>query len=258
MHRLTWASVSLVAAVAGSPALGTLLVNGNFEDGPTASNTAPGWNLVSGAAGGFASIQDALDPNGVTTQVLFMDDNNPDGGASFGVPRSEQLFASQSGLLTFSFDYIFGQTGGFPQQLTLESGGVNGTEVFLMNLNPARVEVTTPTGNVAVTPVSDPNNSFDDWYNFTVELDLVAGTMRGSVVNLTDGVDITTGGFATGLDLVGGPGLSIDALQIADPSGANPQADVLYDNFTLEVVPEPASLGLLAAGATLVSVRRRR
>lgn len=90
--------------------------------------------------------------------------------------------------------------------------------------------------------------NYGQWYHFTVH----------HKNNVASDIDVYVDGALLGTYTDRVPGLGVDLAQFGDSSGGGGYGNADVDNVSIgaPVVPEPAGLGLLAAG--LVSLRRRR
>lgn len=109
------------------------------------------------------------------------------------------------------------------------------------------VRGTTVAGSSMTSVLGNVGNIANQWVQLTVSINLdtnkVSATVKGATFNLPD-VPV-----ATSLAEI-----SLYTLPVSPPAGTSGFA--WYDDYTVEAVPEPATLAVLAAGA--LALRRRR
>jgi hypothetical protein len=88
-------------------------------------------------------------------------------------------------------------------------------------------------------------------FGWNVDFNAALGTYSATVTNLGGGY---SGSFSGNLEA---SGTSVGSFAVINQSSGGNQ-NVIFDNPTFSVIPEPASIGLLFAGATGLLLRRKR
>lgn len=161
--------------------------------------------------------------------------------------------APLTGAFTLSFDFLVGagsnnvyfrDTGSSSDALLIqlaEAGAGAPTQYFIQSRGQA--------GSIFYTPLVE----YGHWIRLTAKFDMDAGNPSNSTVELS-AVDLTTGAsLGSGSDELLSAVSQLDQLQFESNTAGGGTLEL--DNF---VVPEPASLGIVGLGATLVLARRRR
>jgi hypothetical protein len=209
---------------------------GNFEDGTT---DGFGTGTNSGVtAGTFSSPTSAVIDTGPATDptnVLDLTASGFNGGLSSGADLGYDFVQQGTGAQFLAndeivFDWIVpvsSATGGYSQLYNIILNAQGGGFKTVGGSSGATSPLATVTGTV------NQNPSFAGQVNqVTINYDAYKATIASN------------------------PGYIQLEFQTNDGGGA--PADILFDNFQLVSVPEPASIGLLACGAIPLLARRRR
>jgi hypothetical protein len=219
------------------------LINDDFQS--YGDDTALGavWPI---GVGTTATTYLDLDPTDALNQVVHQEDS------SVGSGRRDQSFAPttlqswQEIVWQFDFYDFAGNTTGPRQygQILAGSGGLS--ELIAMGQYNAATNHDNNKYQARVA-FGGPN-----WFNLNTDRSVGWHTFK-AVINPTT-VDFYVDGV---LDTAGVPQGGTDWYQARIGSGLSATADALFDNYSVVVSPEPASLALLVLGG-VVALRRRR
>jgi hypothetical protein len=219
--------------------------NGKFETFTTGLPT--GWTYTAGD--GSATLQDTTTVSpftnvyGTSTSSVAL----LDGATAVGNPTLSQTFTTQTGTVTMSFDF---RIGGFGAQPWL----IVGASDTAGNFNNIRIDdggqfrLNDATSTVFSTPLT-----IGTWYQVVFVLDYVAQTYSGSLTPF--------GGSAvpwSNRQMFNGVAANLSRITVGDNFGTASQQNSTLWLDNISVVPEPASIALMALGAGLFSQRRWR
>ncbi|MEO0476127.1 MAG: PEP-CTERM sorting domain-containing protein [Planctomycetota bacterium] len=270
MKRNTFALLLASGFVGAMSAQGSIVVySDDFEDEtPTVAGTLPtigGSNVGSAYQGLLGEVSVESNPEvlgNTSSQALKF------GGGIENSNRYQALFAGGAQLIdgmTVSWDF-YNQGGGVLDTndsvriAFFDDDGLGpNRDVFMRNDRDTLIKLDgSDQGNGAGTGLN--NYGEDVWQNFVAMFTLTSPnnyTLDWTLTNLETSTQISGSQAITTIALQDGTALGLH-FEINDTNNDDSNYFGYLDNVSVEVVPEPASLALLAMGGLLVTSRRRR
>lgn len=221
-----------------------ILANGNLES--FASGNPTSWTYQQGEGPATLESSASVSPftnvyPASTRSALFTD-----GSAANFTPTLSQAFPTQSGSLSFSFEFRLSSFGGDPW-IWLPA---TDSSRFLTNVRLGGSGGEFSLGDNNVSPFALPLSA-GAWYQVSMTFNLPANTYSGSITPF--GGSATTW---TNRSLMNNQNLASirfeDAVFAAEANGA-----ITIDNVSIQTVPEPSTFALLALSGSAILFKRR-
>lgn len=236
------------------------------------SNTPP--------SGTLSSARSVSAPNSVNIPTSTTTANTPRNGRTIAEPGTP----SPTQQIVWSFDFFDSNAAAAPyrQSSNLQNGSAPGATNELVSMGLNNNQGSTSSGgnfymarilgytNTAVDPDGGPNESLTGSGIYIKLNDFANSPLRSTGWHNLKVIMSSDDGVATDYEFyvdsilaervsnVGGAGTlrSLETFRLG--SGVSSPNDANYDNFVLDVVPEPASLAVLGLGGVGLLARRRR
>lgn len=245
--------LSLVLLVS-SVSNGNLFVNGELESAD-ASNNPAGWTYTKDAAGpATGTLQTARTSpftNVFALSTKSWQFNDWTSGNDYKPQLYQSFVAQTTGILNYNFDFYV-LSAITSNNCILDMAGVSGGAV--------RFRIGTPVGTAGAVggefSVSDQVRATivaDEYYNVNTTLDLANQVMTGTLTKWDGGVQTAV---LTWTNLSFSATGGVKNLTIFD-AGSDTKI-MNFDNFALNVVPEPATVLLLGIGSLCSVIRKRK
>jgi hypothetical protein len=243
VSKIKYMAVCMVSfVIVGATSMANLITNGDVENGTN------NWTIVQEAGSSIATNASAQSPFSTGVAGMLYTDAAASGAA--GTPYSYLGFGTQpNGRYTFKFDYKVESTSGGSWTCRIYNNGVNEIP-FAFTISGTQISLGATSGNTLVATGLKSN----EWYHVEIGLDTVNQRYTSfSLVNTNGTVNKTYGELAA-YTTVTPDGLN--RLSVVDVA-ANTVANPLYlDN--VQLIPEPATIGMLGLGALVVLLVRRQ
>lgn len=238
--KLIIAMLSAVLAIGGS-APAAIIFSTGFESPALSTGSIYGQNgwVAPGYSTGNATIQTSIVNTG--SQAL----QTAGIGAGVATYARHSVNANVNGqIVTFEFDFYHGSGASFTQSgLAIYSASADDGSNFIAQIDHINNNYVIGNTNSSSTIPGATDNT---WHHFILTMNFQTLSMTGSV----DAVSIAPRAINNAI-----PPSTIGDIELFTSGGG---ADSYFDNFTIDMIPEPTCLGLLPIAALTLTRRRAR